>query len=325
MADTTKIDWVVDLARSRGMDARVWNPVRGCRPISSGCKNCWAARVADTRSANPNTTIARRHVGLTNRNADDQPVFNGTSRLLPDDLELPLRTKRPSVFFAPSEGDLCAPGIDDGMRDRILAVMALTPQHLYVTLTKRPVAMQKYITPNSTWIRVEAEIAARVGNKEARPFARTWPLANLWLGVSVENQGAADNRIPALMGTPAAVRLLSCEPLLEAVDILWTLDPLNPRRPDWVIVGGESGPKARPMYPEWARSLHDQCAATGIPFYFKQWGEWGSADDLPSEIQEDCDARGLTEGPCVRVGKRAAGRALDGRDHRAIPVLTTGA
>jgi protein gp37 len=154
------------------------------------------------------------------------------------------------------------------------------------------------------------------------------PLPNVWLGVSAERQQEADERIPLLLQTPAAVRFISAEPLLGPID-LWNGDPdlrLNghkathtflgewwepgdnlkgpPRRGlDWVIVGGESGPGSRPMHPDWARSLRDQCAAAGVPFFFKQWGEWAPG------------ARSVVE----RVGKKRAGRVLDGKTHSEFP------
>lgn len=136
------------------------------------------------------------------------------------------------------------------------------------------------------------------------------PLPNVWLGVSVEDQETANLRIPALLDTPAAVRWLSCEPLLGLISLPGlfpsdseVLSPLgSPRRPtvDWVVVGGESGPCARPMHPEWARNLRHQCQSAGVPFLFKQWGEWNSTLRL-------------------RVGKKAAGRELDGRTWDEYP------
>lgn len=150
-----------------------------------------------------------------------------------------------------------------------------------------------------------------------------WPLPNVWLGTSVENQAAADDRIPHLLRTPAAVRWVSCEPLLGAVDIsdhFYSGCHCNarsvgecfcfPRRLlHWVVAGGESGPKARPMHPEWARSLRDQCQEAGVPFHFKQWGEWAPARPGARGFPKHWSGQGWMH----RFGKKAAGRRLDGR------------
>lgn len=173
----------------------------------------------------------------------------------------------------------------------------------------------------------------------------------MWLGVSVENQAAADERIPLLLKTPAAVRFLSCEPLLESLDLSGWIIPHSPERGisifapiiDWVIAGGESGPGARPMHPDWARSLRDQCAASDVAFFFKQWGEWGPPTQSLSDpsLHEPGSLKAYTvisstdpksvgktlwraygpNGPELleRAGKRTSGSLLDGREHKAVP------
>jgi protein gp37 len=155
-------------------------------------------------------------------------------------------------------------------------------------------------------------------------------LTRCWLGTSVENQQAADQRIPELLAIDAAMRFLSCEPLLEMVQLEplglckdWrdgTSDEVNGI--DWVICGGESGPGARPMHPDWARSLRDECAVAGVPFFFKQWGEYGWWNQLPDDTAQRLDAagEGHSEGN-YRVGKKAAGSLLDGVEHKAFPVV----
>jgi protein gp37 len=148
---------------------------------------------------------------------------------------------------------------------------------------------------------VVAELSVGTGHLEQR---LVWPLPNVWLGVSVEDQKWADIRIPALQATPAAVRFLSCEPLLGPID----LDPWQSGGPPWsgihwVIVGGESGSGARPMHPAWPRSLRDQCVEAGVPFLFKQWGAWAPHDSRSMR----------------RVGKKTAGRELDGRTWDQYP------
>lgn len=186
---------------------------------------------------------------------------------------------------------------------------------------------------------------------------RPWPLPNVWLGVSVEDQPRADMRVHELRMTPAAIRFISAEPLLGPLDLTRINDvgtvaqdalrgirvqpnrhgePIDGDQPrgriDWVIAGGESGPGARPMHPGWARSLRDQCQVAGVPFLFKQWGEWVTENQSPEDIALPSSARvpwssGITKGgryrgdptAVYRVGKRAAGRLLDGVEHNGFP------
>jgi protein gp37 len=184
---------------------------------------------------------------------------------------------------------------------------------------------------------------------------RPWPLSNVWLGVSVENQHFADERIPLLLQTPAAVRFLSVEPLLGPVTFRWAKwdDWTNGdgerravvnehdglRRLDWVIVGGESGPSARPMHPDWPRSIRDQCQAAGVAYFFKQWGEWklGSTPHAMNMVMLR-DGRVMTmdeyrasfsqtpgeQNPSMisKVGKKTAGRLLDGREWNEMPAVS---
>jgi len=280
-------------------------------------------------------------------------------------LAWPLHWRRPWVFTL-SMSDLFCEFIPDAMIDRVFAVMALAPQHTFIVLTKRAERMRDYM---GTAKRLALD---GVVHHECLEYRDLWvPLPNVWLGVSVEDQTTADERIPELFATPAAVRFISAEPLLGPVDLtaLRLRDPPSPDwtecrrdalrglfsgcpfysaadlcaaeergqehpndRPsgtmrieagphlNWVIVGGESGPQARPMHPAWARSLRDQCLAASVPFFFKQWGEWAPAADYASETLEDLDVRGLTDDGVVRVGKRAAGRRLDGREWSDFPV-----
>ncbi len=147
---------------------------------------------------------------------------------------------------------------------------------------------------------------------------RNGSLPNVWLGVSVENQKAADERIPLLLETPAAVRFLSCEPLLGPVSLEY--DGL--RELDWVICGGESGPGARPMHPDWARALRDQCATAAVAFFHKQNGEYASV----SEVEGPGEHFSFPDGATVRrVGKHRAGSRLDGKECKQFPVVNHGA
>jgi protein gp37 len=189
------------------------------------------------------------------------------------------------------------------------------------------------------------DLTIRPDDPTSRRPVVSWPLPNVWLGVSVEDQQWADIRIPALLATPAAVRWISAEPLLGPVDLVQSInqDPLaayhfRPGGLDWVVVGGESGPGARPMHPDWARRLRDQCAAAGVPFLFKQWGAWVDEETGRNTIGEDSPVYRRTRGNnsvngdrmqvldqqlMVRVGKKAAGRELDGVTHDGYPAGAT--
>jgi protein gp37 len=228
--------------------------------------------------------------------------------------------------------------------DNVFAVMAAASHHKFQVLTKRPGRMSAYFARSGVWGKVQDTMFEYFDPPRE---VDVWPLPNVWLGVSVEDQKTADERIPLLLQTLAAVRFVSCEPLLGPVDLRGSLSEWGPglirdylenqnvRRVsipklDWVIAGGESGPGARPMHPDWARGLRNQCQAAGVPFFFKQWGEWHEhvangpllphcwwmepdgtmkEDDTPSD-----------DAICVgRIGKKVAGRLLDGRTWDEFP------
>jgi protein gp37 len=194
-------------------------------------------------------------------------------------------------------------------------VMALCPQHTFQILTKRPEGMLAYIESRASESGAQGIYETMAVLADARKIEISykwlrWPLPNVWLGVSVENQAAADERIPLLLKTPSAVRFISAEPVLGLIDVT----NVRPMEGDighagwvaWVICGGESGPGARPMHPDWARSLRDQCVAASVPFFFKQWGEYAPVDGSP--------LYGM-----AKVGKKAAGTLLDGREWKQFP------
>lgn len=222
-------------------------------------------------------TRLRHHpsrAGLT-RDTKAGPVWTGEVRFNEQWLDQPLRWREPRRIFVCAHGDLFAEGVPDEWIDRVFAVMALAPQHTFQVLTKRAARMRDYCVARSAAITTRHYLGFRL------------PLNNVWLGVSVEDQARADERIPLLLDTPAAKRFISAEPLLGPLD-LTTIDlpdgdtyiePLAGTegeegeqwpRLDWVIVGGESGPGARPMHLDWARSLRDQCVAAGTAFFMKQ-------------------------------------------------------
>jgi len=261
MADTTKIEWT---------DA-TWNPITGCTLVSGGCRHCYAARLAATR--------LRHHpsrAGLARINAAGEAKFTGEVRLNEQWLDQPLRWRNPRRIFVCAHGDLFHENVPDEWIDRVFTVMALARRHTFQCLTKRPE-------------RARAYLASEDREDKVRHPRRGWPLPNVWLGASVEDQATADRRIPDLLATPAAVRFLSMEPLLGPVQIdrvreqtggehvnaltgitKGFLTDYHGAHLDWVIVGGESGPGARPMHPDWARSLRDRCRAAGVAFFLKQ-------------------------------------------------------
>ncbi|MHB0927750.1 MAG: DUF5131 family protein [Candidatus Nanopelagicales bacterium] len=283
-----------------------WNPVTGCSKVSQGCKHCYALREWPRLAANPATAYFGRE-------------FTDVA-CHPERLDAPLRWAKPRKIFVNSMSDLFHESVPDDFIDRVFAVMALCPQHTFQVLTKRPERMLRYMTQDDgygRWGFIDGRAreiyAAQHGRRFPAGKILLGPLPNVWLIVSVEDQPTADERIPILLKTPAAVRGISAEPLLGPVDVEpWLYrsapncdkgflqmengedgycarcyghvsDPIhtNPERViDWVIVGGESGPKARPMHPDWVRSLRDQCAQAGVPLLFKQWGEWRPIDQM---------------------------------------------
>jgi protein gp37 len=317
-----------------------WNPIRGCSRVSEGCRNCYAERVA-YRFSGPGGPFE----GLVRVNAAGkrQPQWNGTVRVVEEHMLDPLKWKRPRRIFVNSMSDLFHENLADDTIDRVFAVMALCPQHSFQVLTKRPERMLAYLKQAFSEQQMQRWVdAARrdaIVNLSPRDEAALvdleWPLPNVWLGVSVEDQKTADERIPLLLQTPAAVRWISAEPLLGPIDLEELpsfsgigryLDSLSnagaedadiPSKLDWVVVGGESGSGARPMHPDWARSLRDQCVAAGVAFHFKQWGEWLPAmcDGAPGDFQH------ITSNEPSLVGKRKAGRLLDGRTWDEYPAV----
>ncbi|WP_131787331.1 DUF5131 family protein [Protofrankia symbiont of Coriaria ruscifolia] len=324
MSDHSAIEWT----------QATWNPTTGCDRISHGCDRCyaltWAGRL--------------RPMGSAKYQTDGDPRTSGPGfgvAVHPDVLDLPCRWRTPRLVFVNSMSDLFHARVPTEFIARVFAVMADTPQHTYQVLTKRS--------------RRLARLAGEL----------PWP-PNVWMGVSVEDQAAAEARVPDLCRVPAAVRWVSAEPLLGPVDLTrWLLpagrlcgpDRLTPadlrvvrefaaevtgwRGVDWVVAGGESGAgdDVRPMHPAWVRGLRDQCQTAGVPFFFKQWGEWVPEAQNPAALSRrtagfaryvEVDgrtrpARYGARGQAVtvqRVGKKAAGRRLDGRTWDEMPAVT---
>jgi protein gp37 len=364
MSDNSAIEWT---------DA-TWNPIRArniktgkvgwhCEHATTGCEFCYA----EGFNKRLGTGLAFKP-GLRK----DIEIF-----LDEEMLTLPLRWKKPRMIFVCSMTDLFADFVPAEWIDRMFGVMALAPQHTFQVLTKRAARMRDYLNFPSVAGRIanRSMVDAPIGldisktglmlelrSEPGCNFER-WPLPNVWLGTSTERQQEADERIPLLLQTPAAIRFISAEPLLGPIRLTGlpaprleipgppecrVLDALAGKintlqwariarqedaagKLNWVIVGGESGPGARPMHPDWARGLRDQCQAAGVAFFFKQWGE-----HAPVPV---ADPQALVRGgkmpfgkrrfsfhrvdgyALVKFGKKGAGRHLDGQLHNAMPEL----
>lgn len=270
----------------------VWNPVRGCTRVSEGCRNCYAERQA-SRFSGP----GQPYEGLARRSP---ARWTGEVRFVDEVLRRPLSWRKPRRVFVNSMSDLFHDKVTDAQIRSVFEVMAAAPQHAFQVLTKRPQRMVSWLHG------LDGTISS-----------------NVWLGVSVEDQQTADERVPLLKRAPCAVRWVSAEPLLGPV-------VLPDCELDWVVVGGESGNDARPMRPEWATSLRDQCAAQGTAFFFKQWGEWGWPDQFVDSTFRDLDcsedgaahdwvhSHGGGYSP-QKLGKRATGALLDGLEYQEYP------
>jgi protein gp37 len=291
------------------------------------------------------------------------PRWTGRVEVLWPMLDQPLRWRRPRRIFVNSMSDFFHPSIPREELATIYGVMVAAVHlrgHIFQILTKRPEHMRAVLTDPEFWDQVNSGARLHVlestdpldshsGDPRAtlNDYCPENAPPGIWLGTSVEDQTTADARIPELLATPAALRFLSCEPMLGLVDLhshLCRETGSCPSCPaclggiDWIIAGGESGPGARPMHPYWPRSLRDQCAARGIPFFFKQWGEWTPGENVtrgrgwvsgakwfggrwlfePQDLSRD-DICYDEEPDLYRVGKRAAGAKLDGREWREMP------
>lgn len=339
MAEHTSIAWA---------DA-TFNPWIGCTKVSPGCANCYAERDFDLRKH-----VAKWGAGQPRHRTSDaywkQPLkWDREAAEASNEFEIHsmlhsgcphyAEPRRPRVFCAS-----LADWLDDEVSNKWLAdlldLIRRTPHLDWLLLTKRPQNFKEQLAGACFAYTDKA-------HDELAEWIQCWfleitpPPANVWIGTTVENQETADERIPALASIPAKVRFLSCEPLLGPVEIEEALEDqcdggyvLGSAPIHWVIAGGESGPKARPMHPDLARSLRDQCAAARVPFLFKQWGEWVHPDAAGFEMQTCRGPDGQTAAsldgrnavPCAdglyRVGKHAAGRLLDGREHNEFPEVS---
>lgn len=293
-----------------------WNPIRGCSRVSEGCRHCYAESVAARFSG----------AGLPYEGLTRDGKWTGEVRVVERHFLDPLRWERPRRIFVNSMSDLFHPNVTDETIDRVFAVMALAPRHTFQVLTKRPERMRKYLADTRRNIPVYNAATKITGgdfSKFPGDMANTrssggswWPLPNVWLGVSVEDQATADARVPLLLQTPAAVRFVSYEPALGPVDFVPFIGGNTYRCPcgwkrtenemtfmgcdlyvcrdcakrverfpplNWIIVGGESGPHARPFHVEWARQTVADCETAGVACFVKQLGARPVGLPVPSD------------------------------------------
>jgi len=367
VGDKSKIEWT----------EASWNPVLGCSKVSPGCQNCYAVQ----QSFRNEQMGSQAYSGLTVLHPNNIRDWSGKVTCLEDRLEIPLRWKRPRKIFVNSMSDLFHKDVPDEFICDVFNIIRRSNNeqqirgvgyHVFQILTKRPDRMADLVSR----LRFDNKNNGRgvfldetPSTVTAYPIIRSLP--NVWLGTSVENQATADERIPYLLQTPAAVRWLSCEPLLGPVDLtiqdgtvgdnrynqfvlkqafgdpreLWACPKCEGTRYretdpvadfcksckgtgvgiDWLVCGGESGPKARPMHPDWARGLRDQCKQANVPYFFKQWGEYGPTENgllLGKPNGSTIKVyTGFGEGNLMTLrGKANAGRQLDGVEHNEYPL-----
>ena len=295
----SKIEWT----------ERSWNPIVGCSKVSEGCKNCYAIRMAWRLMHNPKT--ADRYAGTVHKTCGGKANWTGVINVLSDVALLPLQVKKPTMWFVNSMSDLFHEQLDDDTIIALFDIMRDCPRHTFQVVTKR---------------------TARAAEFLRKHYPE--PLPNVWIGFSVENNKTLTERAPYFQEFEAAVKFISCEPLLGPLSFKSPClskhlqENLLVKYIDWVIVGGESGPDARPMNPDWVCNLRDECTAAGVPFFFKQWGEWAPLQryyegHLMVNLTPGKNEYLFNDGNRLlnmqRVGKKAAGRLLNGREWNEMP------
>lgn len=359
---STAIEWT----HIPGYAPRTWNPVVGCTDAGSGCALCYAR-----------TLHNMRHKAYKSGKLQQFPQYAvpfSHVQLMPDRLDLPLKTKKPTCWFVNSVSDLFHDEVPFDFLVDVFARMALKTKDIFIILTKRPGTMAELTNSNPFRSAVSARVAVHVlrmgyADPRDRDEHLAWPLPNVWMGASASTQAEVDAAVPHVLKTNAAKRILSLEPLVETVtlkylryhngctpqnhnaltgissDTPWGYvrnnipDPFSRGKLDWVIVGGESGTtkqKPRPMHPDWARQVRDECKAAGVAFFFKQWGAWLPSYDAGERAHETANY-GKSFGErwaanatsmrfpdgigMVRSGKTANGHLLDGKEEFAWPTL----
>lgn len=325
MGKTTGIEWCDS----------TWNPIRGCSRVSEGCRNCYAESVAARFSGpgRPYHGLATfKTIGEGTPAERVEAHWTGEVRFIEKHLRDPLSWKKPARIFVNSMSDLFHPGVREEWLASIFDVMARAPQHTYIILTKRPENMRDALA---------AATDPAVSSAFERTYSQPFPPPNWWFGVSVEDQKTADHRVPILLQSRASVRFISYEPAIGPVDFGKAAGgEVEFSALDWLIVGGESGSQARPMHPDWARSARDLCLATGVSFFFKQWGEWsptgpvksrqcaiGNGGTVIEPLIAENFAKSVRENPGLdthfslmyHIGKHNAGSHLDGVESKEFP------
>jgi len=318
----SKIEWTNE----------TWNPIIGCSKVSEGCKNCYAEKMAG-RLANMNNENYSKVVLINRSLSPDNKkmslfsqIWNRKTHLIEKALEKPFHWRKPRMIFVCSMGDLFHESVPFEWIDRVMEVIKHCHQHTFQILTKRPARMYEYFAQKDVYSM----------------------MPNFWLGVSAENQKQANKRIPILNDIHAEVKFVSLEPLLSKIDLNKALGHTLKHHAgglknclNWVIVGGESGPKARPMHPDWVHDIRIQCEIAGVPFFFKQWGEWRESVNKDfgryhkwqwitlSGITDNWMGRNLINNHewntklMFRSGKKKAGNLLDGKTYLEFPKSNT--
>lgn len=337
---THKISWL----NMPGYKPETWNPIIGCSKVSPGCDNCYAEKMAIRLSYMPDFQISSDYKLTLLPGNDNKPSgWNDHTIFREEYLLHPKRWKSPRMVFVCSMSDLFHENNDFDTIKKVYETMHSNDQHIFIVLTKRPERMYKF------WVWLLDKVAG-LGIQDVSSTTKD----NVWIGVTAENQEQANKRIPILLQIPANKRFVSIEPMLESIDLnripakYWgeeyddlynglSLSALDggkdtptPWHLDWVICGGESGHKARPMHPDWVRSVRDQCKEAGTPFLFKQWGEWGEVPDYGSQKGKICfNSEGHHQWiPSVKgystmkkVGRTISGDLLDGKQHHEWPKI----
>jgi protein gp37 len=338
----TSIEWVRD---NSGGEGYTWNALRArrkvggrpgvtanhCEHVNEACRFCYAERLNARLGGLPFKPGHRKDYDFF---VDEKMLY------------APLRMRRPTRIFVESMSDAFGDWWSLEFIDRLYAVMAVTPQHTYINLSKRPERRRDYLDNPLTFMRIANEMVrmrAELGEKIVPLQSGRWPFSHVIEGTSVSCQDEANEFVPILLQTNAAVKALSCEPLLGPISLSHMLSGL-----DWVIVGGESGQSSRPMHPAWALIIRDQCEAADVAFHFKQWGSWkpvpavsavlgehgrSRAIDVDGNVpgnpdEPDSALAALRERPgafqfMAYVGKKKSGRKLDGREYNGFPALAS--
>lgn len=320
MSSKSKIEWT----------QASWNPLVGCTKVSEGCRNCYAIRFSHRMS-----TTVPSYFGITKK-INGKPEWSDKIRVDRNKLRQPLTWKRARMIFVNSMSDMFHERVDDLNIAEIFAIMATESRHTFQILTKRPQRMATLLTDEPFKKSVETLLhnwgySLKLDN--------VWPLRNVWVGASVENGKSAIERVPYLLMTPAAIRWISAEPLLGRITNCSLGVKL--RGIQWIVAGGETGPNARPAHPDWFRALRDLCVSSGVPFFFKQWGEWGTVENLNVYKNSQLAIVDPATGDfflrnknynllmpveksryMIRAGRKAAGRLLDGKEWNEYPNLS---